>query len=114
MNVLSEPQTAFVISHEDNVATALEALEPGEIRLLGEGSAARITVTESVPKGHKLALRNIREGESVIKYGIPIGHATQDIAQGTWVHLHVMKSNYDERSDHLDVHSGAPKDTLYE
>ena len=33
---------------------------------------------------------------------------------GSWVHLHVMRSVYDQRSSHLDVRTGAPKDTKYE
>ena len=111
---MSEYGTAFVISRQDNVATALEPLEPGGITLLGETRAPRIAVSERIPKGHKLALRDIRTGESIIKYGIPIGHATQDIAAGSWIHLHVMQSNYDERSSHLDITTGAPKDPKYE
>lgn len=111
---MSEPRTAFVISGQDNVATALEALEPGGITLLGETTASGFTVSESIPKGHKLALKDIRAGENIIKYGIPIGHATRDIPRGSWVHLHVMQSNYDERSSHLDINTGAPKDTRYE
>ena len=106
-------QTAFVISAEDNVATALQSLQPGEVRLLGEGAQSAVAATE-VPKGHKLALRDIAAGENIIKYGIPIGHATADIPAGSWVHLHVMQSNYDERSSHLDVTTGAPRDTRYE
>ena len=114
MNTLSELRTAFVISEQDNVATALEALEPGEITLLGETRTPRISVSEPIPKGHKLSLRSIREGENIIKYGIPIGHATRAIEQGCWIHLHVMQSNYDERSSHLDIKTGAPRDTKYE
>ncbi len=111
---MSETRTAFVIAQQDNVATALEALEPGEVTLLGEAPSSRIVVSEPIPKGHKLSLRSIREGENIIKYGIPIGHATRTIDQGRWVHLHVMQSNYDERSSHLDINTGAPKDTKYE
>ena len=107
-------QTAFVISPEDNVATALGALLPGEVRLLGEGPREALNANTEVPKGHKIALRDIAEGENIIKYGIPIGRATRAIAGGSWVHLHVMQSNYDERSSHLDVTTGAPKDTRYE
>lgn len=40
------------------------------------------------PRGHKVALRPIAKGEEVIKYGFPIGRATQDIAEGEWVHSH--------------------------
>lgn len=40
------------------------------------------------PRGHKIALRNIAKGDPVVKYGFPIGRATQDIAEGEWVHSH--------------------------
>ena len=43
-----------------------------------------------------------------------IARATKDIRAGEWVHLHNIRSVYDERSSHLDVMTGAPKDTRYE
>ena len=43
--------------------------------------------------GHKYALTDIRAGENVIKYGCPIGHATEDIAAGEHVHTHNLKTN---------------------
>ena len=43
--------------------------------------------------GHKYALRDIKCGENVIKYGQPIGHATCDIAEGEHVHTHNLKTN---------------------
>ncbi len=111
---MEKKQTAFVIERRDTVATALEALEPGDVLLLGESPLPALTAVTEVPKGHKIALRDIPAGENIIKYGIPIGRATADIPAGSWVHLHVMRSNYDERSSHLDVRTGAPKDTKYE
>ena len=43
--------------------------------------------------GHKYALRDIKCGENIIKYGNPIGHATEDIKQGEHVHTHNVKTN---------------------
>ena len=43
--------------------------------------------------GHKYALRDIKAGENIIKYGQPIGHATCDIAEGDHVHTHNVKTN---------------------
>lgn len=106
--------SAFVIEAKDNVATALALLVPGKVALLGDSPSFEITALEEIPKGHKIALRDISAGEQIIKYGISIGRATKDIPAGSWVHLHVMCSNYDERSSHLDVKTGAPKDTKYE
>ncbi|MBO5737433.1 MAG: altronate dehydratase, partial [Clostridia bacterium] len=51
---------------------------------------------EQIPAGHKYALREISEGEYVIKYGEIIGRATQKIAKGEWVHTHNVKSHLDE------------------
>ena len=107
-------QTAFQIDLRDNVATALTPISPGAVRLLGDAAAEAVTAREEIPKGHKIALSDLSAGDSVVKYGVVIGSATADIRKGTWVHLHVMRSNVDERSSHLDAVTGAPKDTRYE
>ena len=46
-----------------------------------------------IKDGHKYALRDIRQGENVIKYGQPIGHATCDIQKGEHIHTHNLKTN---------------------
>ena len=46
-----------------------------------------------VSDGHKYALRDIAEGENIVKYGQPIGHATRPIARGEHVHTHNVKTN---------------------
>ena len=45
-----------------------------------------------MPAGHKIALADIKKGEKVIKYGYPIGVATQDIKKGDFVHTHNLAS----------------------
>ena len=47
----------------------------------------------SLENGHKYALCDIKKGENIIKYGNPIGHATEDILAGAHVHTHNMKTN---------------------
>ncbi len=47
----------------------------------------------NLENGHKYALRDIKAGENIIKYGNPIGHATEDIAKGDHVHSHNVKTN---------------------
>lgn len=105
---------AFRIDTRDNVATALTELAPGPVQLAGDGESAQVEATEPIPRGHKLAVKFIAKGADVVKYGVPIGIATADIAPGSWVHLHVMRSAYDERSAHLNLRTGAPEDTRYE
>ena len=54
-------------------------------------------VAVDITTGHKAALRNITEGENVIKYGFPIGHATKDIVEGERVHIDNLKTNLKEK-----------------
>ena len=49
-------------------------------------------VEVNLENGHKYAIRPIGKGENVIKYGNPIGHATEDIAVGDHVHTHNVKT----------------------
>jgi class 3 adenylate cyclase len=83
-------KAALVISDRDNVATALESLEPG--RAIDVGGTF-VTVMEPIASGHKIALRAIAAGEPVIKYGSPIGLATDAIAAGAHVHTHNLASS---------------------
>ena len=106
-------QCVYRVTEKDNVATALSDLEPGQVKVHGAGDISSAACLEPVMNGHKIALVPIRAGEPVVKYGVVIGQATADIAPGTWVHLHNMKSLYDERSSTLDLYTGAPTDTQY-
>ena len=51
---------------------------------------------KDIPAGHKYALKDIKAGEYVVKYGEIIGRATKDIKKGEWVHTHNLKSHLDE------------------
>jgi len=79
------------INAADNVAVALaDDLKAGESFDI---DGVRVTLRESVARGHKFALRDIAEGENVVKYGYPIGHATEPVAAGAWIHSHNLKTN---------------------
>jgi len=78
----------IVISERDNVATALQALDAGQV-IAGPAS---FTVREPIPRGHKVSLRAISAGENVVKYGNPIGVATSAIPPGSHVHTHNVSS----------------------
>lgn len=51
---------------------------------------------KKIPIGHKVALKDINQGEPIIKYGMVIGKASQNIKEGEWVHTHNVKSHLDE------------------
>jgi (2R)-sulfolactate sulfo-lyase subunit alpha len=51
-----------------------------------------LTALDPVPLGHKIALRDIRTGETVLKYGYDVGRAIADIPRGRHVHVHNLKT----------------------
>ncbi|MDR1629121.1 MAG: altronate dehydratase family protein [Oscillospiraceae bacterium] len=73
------------IHADDSVAVALEDLAKGTTE---DG----LCLLADIPFGHKAAVCHVKAGERVIKYGYPIGIATQDIPAGAWVHSHNMKT----------------------
>jgi altronate dehydratase small subunit len=100
----------FQIQPEDNVATLIDDAAAGLVEIIGAGRR-EVVATENVSRGHKIAVTDIAVGAAVIKFGVRIGHATQPIRCGAWVHLHNLASDLDGRSGTLDLHSGAPTDT---
>ena len=81
------------INSLDNVAVALQPLAKGTVIELDD---IVVTLTEDIQQGHKFALKNLKTGESIIKYGNPIGHATADIPAGSWIHTHNLKTGLGE------------------
>jgi hypothetical protein len=96
----------IVITPRDNVATALEPLEPG--RVIDVGGEV-MTVTQPIPRGHKIALRSIASGEAVLKYGSAIGTATADIAAGSHVHTHNVASARGRGDLHGEAYAEEPR-----
>lgn len=82
-------KTFLKIHPNDTVAVALEPLPGKTVLCIGPNS---LTLKEDIPAGHKFALLPIAQGEPIIKYGFPIGHATQPISPGSWVHTHNLKT----------------------
>jgi altronate hydrolase len=80
----------LVISDRDNVATALQPLQAGQVV---DAGGLTITVVEPIAPGHKVALRAIAAGEPVVKYGSPIGTASAAIPAGAHVHTHNVASS---------------------
>ncbi len=73
----------------DNVAVLLDPICSGETL---EAANTKITANSDIDKGHKIALSDINAGEPVIKYGFPIGFATNQIKIGDWVHTHNLST----------------------
>ena len=104
---------AIQINPTDNVVVALRPIAAGaEVDVPGVGA---VRALEDVPQGHKMATRAIAAGDNVMKYGLPIGHVTCDVAPGTWLHTHNMATNlsgevaYEYHPTHPVVEPVAPE-----
>lgn len=80
----------FKINEEDNVVVALMDL-PKDTKIIVDNQ--EIEINEDIKKGNKIAIAHIKKSHNVIKYGYAIGHATQKISMGDWVHTHNTKTN---------------------
>ena len=90
-------EKGLILVHDhDDAAIALANLSKGETY---EVAGRSITLLDDIPFGHKVALRDIPQGDNVIKYGNPLGHATQDIKVGQHIHTHNLTTNL---AGHID------------
>ena len=81
--------TLLKLDERDNVATAVDDIARGQSTSLGPST---LLANDDIPRGHKVALRDIPVGTDVIRYGEVIGAATADIVRGDHVHVHNVVS----------------------
>ena len=83
-----------IITTNDSLATATMDLKKGDIAKMFLGKEIiEVTMKEDVKFGHKFAIKDVKNGEHVIKYGESIGVATKDITIGEHVHVHNVESD---------------------
>lgn len=82
----------FILLHpDDNVLVCRQHAFRGQsITLDGD----IVVLSDEITVGHKIARRDLKAGEKIIKYGAPIGSMKTDAARGTHVHMHNMQSDY--------------------
>ncbi len=88
-------KNALKLTHADNAATALDDINAGDVVSVSGSDGdtiCEITSVSDIIRGHKIALKDIKAGEHIIKYGYPIGAATKNISCGEHVHTHNLSS----------------------
>ncbi len=92
---MSAPQL-LVHEKKDTVGVVVvEGLKAGTEMtavVTADNSAFKLQAKMDVPIGHKIALTDIKKGDTVWKYGQDIGKAVADIRQGEHVHVHNLKT----------------------
>jgi altronate hydrolase len=108
MRLLEE--AALRLNPHDDVAIARRDLQAGEVyRISEEAGEAILTLHDTIPAGHKLALRSIAEGDPVRRYGQVIGFANRAILPGEHVHVHNLGIKDFERQAVFGVDAQAVK-----
>jgi (2R)-sulfolactate sulfo-lyase subunit alpha len=87
----------FVVHDEgDSVGVVVvEGLTSGQTLtgwIMDQDRMIEFDARSDIPIGHKLAIRPIREGDTIIKYGVDIGRAVKDIGAGEHLHVHNVKT----------------------
>ena len=85
-----ELATYLRINQADSVVVCLQPKKKGEI-ITVDGKT--VVLNQDTPAGHKVLIKDVREGEDIIKDGYPIGHARQDTKAGDWVNENNLTTN---------------------
>ena len=84
-------QSSFIkINPADSVVVCLRPFQKGETI---EVDGKSVTLLQDTPAGHKVLINDAAQGDNIIKYGYPIGHAREDLKEGQWVNENNLKTN---------------------
>jgi (2R)-sulfolactate sulfo-lyase subunit alpha len=91
------PTTHFIVHDKtDNVGViVVEEVKSGDVLtgwvMEGDGTI-KVKALDPIPLGHKIALADIKKGDTILKYGHDIGRSIAAIGQGRHVHVHNIKT----------------------
>ena len=98
-----ELATYLKINPADSVVVCLQPKKQGEIITI---DGKTVVLNQDTPAGHKVLIKDVRQGEDIIKYGYPIGHALQDMKAGDWVNENNLKTNLSGTLEYTYNHVG--------
>jgi len=87
----------FVVHDADDAVgvVVVEGVKAGQ-KLTGwvmdQNTTLEFEVLSDIPIGHKLAIRDLQEGDTVVKYGVDIGRVVKPIREGEHLHVHNVKT----------------------
>ncbi|WP_341215996.1 UxaA family hydrolase [uncultured Wocania sp.] len=88
---MENSKQSIKLSNNDNVLVLTIDLDAGDVFTY---KGMDYKTIEPITLGHKIAAKNIKKGEKIIKFNLAIGSAIEDIKIGEHVHLHNMKSDF--------------------
>ena len=85
----------LVHDKRDSVGVAVVDVKAGQTlegRALDSNETVKAKANMDIPLGHKIALKDFRPGDTVLKYGNDIGKVVEPIKAGDHVHVHNVKT----------------------
>ena len=85
----------LVHDKRDSVGVAVVEVKAGQTlqgRSLDTNEAVNAKSNMDIPLGHKIALKDLKPGDNVIKYGVEVGRVVEPIKAGDHVHVHNVKT----------------------
>ena len=85
----------LVHDDKDNVGVVVVDVKKGQSlrgKTLHGKEVAEVSALMDIPLGHKIALQDLKSGDTVIKYGVDIGKVVMSIKTGEHVHVHNLKT----------------------
>ncbi|MEV9216094.1 UxaA family hydrolase, partial [Klebsiella pneumoniae] len=67
-----------------------------------------LTLVDRVPQGHKIALRDLKQGEAIVRYDVAIGYAVRDIPKGSWIEESLVQMPPARGLDNLPIATKKP------
>lgn len=93
------------VNAKDNVAIIVKENGVKEGTVLADG----VVAMSDIPQSHKVALEDLSEGDSVIRYGVVIGYAKEPISKGCWINEHMLNLPSAPELDRLDCATAVPE-----
>jgi (2R)-sulfolactate sulfo-lyase subunit alpha len=87
----------FVVHEKNDVCgvVVMEGVKAGQRAvgwIMDPDSSINLTLKNDIPMGHKVALKDLKVGDTVIKYGVDIGKVVAPIKKGEHLHVHNVKT----------------------
>ena len=89
--------TYLKINPADSVVVCLQPKKKGDVIDI---DGRQVIVNQDMPAGHKILIKDTAQGEDIIKYGYPIGHAKEDLKAGDWVNEENLKTNLEGKLEY--------------
>ena len=89
--------TYLKINPADSVVVCLQPKKKGDVIDI---DGRQVIVNQDTPAGHKILIKDTAQGENIIKYGYPIGHAKEDLKAGDWVNEENLKTNLEGKLEY--------------